>query len=205
MRRTPRFSRTRHATAVAYLALFTGLSGGAYAAATITGADILDSTIESVDVRNGTLSTHDIADGAVGTFDLQQSSVTSGKVADESLTGSDVAFGTLTGYDVADGSIGKADLAPGVGVGPATELQDSSATDSTSEKIVVELCPEGKQLLTGGGWTTGDNAVGINLSRSYLPAAAPSRSGWMVRAVEHSPTNATWSATVSVRCIDKAS
>jgi hypothetical protein len=40
----------RHTTAVAYLALFAALGGSAYAAATITGENIVDGTVGSADL-----------------------------------------------------------------------------------------------------------------------------------------------------------
>ena len=49
-----RLSR-RHTTAVAYLALFAALGGSAYAAVTVTGANIKDGTITGKDVKNRSL------------------------------------------------------------------------------------------------------------------------------------------------------
>lgn len=42
----------RHGTAVAYVALFAALGGSAYAAVTITGANIKDGTVTGKDVKN---------------------------------------------------------------------------------------------------------------------------------------------------------
>ena len=50
-----------HATVVAYLALFVALGGGAYAAAEIGSADIVDGSVTSADVKNRTLSTKDLS------------------------------------------------------------------------------------------------------------------------------------------------
>lgn len=47
----------RHTTAVAYLALFVALGGSAYAATTITGADIKNGTVTGKDVKNRSLGT----------------------------------------------------------------------------------------------------------------------------------------------------
>jgi hypothetical protein len=47
----------RHTTAVAYLALFVALGGSAYAATTITGADIKNGTVTGRDVKNRSLGT----------------------------------------------------------------------------------------------------------------------------------------------------
>jgi hypothetical protein len=56
----PRRKRINHTTVVAYLALFVALGGSAYAAATITGADIVDRSLTGVDVRNGTIRSADV-------------------------------------------------------------------------------------------------------------------------------------------------
>jgi hypothetical protein len=42
----------RHGTAVAYLALFAALGGSAYAATSVTGADIKDRTVTGSDIKN---------------------------------------------------------------------------------------------------------------------------------------------------------
>ena len=51
----------RHTTAVAYLALFAALGGSAYAAATITGADIQDGTVTGRDVKNRSLGANKLS------------------------------------------------------------------------------------------------------------------------------------------------
>ena len=53
--------KVSHTTVVAYLALFVALGGSAYAAATITGADVVDRSLSGVDIRNGTVRSADVA------------------------------------------------------------------------------------------------------------------------------------------------
>ncbi len=50
----------RHATVVAYLALFTAMSGTAYAANQFTGKDIRDGTITSRDIKDGSVQARDL-------------------------------------------------------------------------------------------------------------------------------------------------
>jgi len=72
----------RHHNVVApYLALFVALGGSAYAAATVTSADILDETIQSVD----------IGQDAVTLDRLHYDSVNGSKIINGSVTGPDVA------------------------------------------------------------------------------------------------------------------
>ena len=49
-----------HSTVVAYLALFVALGGTAFAAATITGRDVVDGSLTGADLRNGSVSTLDV-------------------------------------------------------------------------------------------------------------------------------------------------
>ena len=49
-----------HTTVVAYLALFVALGGTAYAAATITGADVVNGSLTGADLRNGSVRTADV-------------------------------------------------------------------------------------------------------------------------------------------------
>lgn len=59
--------RPSHATIVAYLALFTALSGTAYAAATIGSREIKNNSIHSRDLRNQTLTGRDINERSLRT------------------------------------------------------------------------------------------------------------------------------------------
>jgi Collagen triple helix repeat (20 copies) len=58
----------RHTTAVAYLALFAALGGSAYAAVTVTGANIKDGTVTGKDVKNRSLGAGKLSAGALGSL-----------------------------------------------------------------------------------------------------------------------------------------
>lgn len=89
-------------------------TGGAYAAATVTSADIVDHTIQSIDIKNGAVRGVDILNGTVQSVD----------VADESLTSTDILDATLTDADLASNSVGEAEIkTDGVN---ATEIADNS-------------------------------------------------------------------------------
>jgi hypothetical protein len=49
-----------HTTVVAYLALFTAVGGSAYAAANITGNDIVNGSVTGVDLRNNSVKSADV-------------------------------------------------------------------------------------------------------------------------------------------------
>jgi hypothetical protein len=59
-----------HPTVVAYLALFVALGGSAYAAATITGRDVVNGSLTGIDLRNGTLTGTDLRNGTVRSADV---------------------------------------------------------------------------------------------------------------------------------------
>ena len=58
----------RHATAVAYLALFAALGGSAYAAVTVTGENIKDGTVTGRDIKNRSLGTNKLNVRAVSSL-----------------------------------------------------------------------------------------------------------------------------------------
>jgi hypothetical protein len=90
MRSLIRRLRRSHTAAAAYTALVLALGGTAYAAATITGEDIVDETIQS----------QDIGPQAVGTDELGLSAVTSERLAHNSVSTTKVRDGSLTGHDL---------------------------------------------------------------------------------------------------------
>jgi hypothetical protein len=83
-------NRPRHATVVAYLALFLALGGSAYAVTSLPANSVGSSQIRD----NAVLSRH-IKDGAVKNQDLAANSVGSGKVINGSLLRPDFKAGEL--------------------------------------------------------------------------------------------------------------
>jgi hypothetical protein len=72
----------------------------AYAAATITSADIVDNTIQSIDIK----------DAQVKTADLAANAVTSGKIKDAEVKLSDHALNSIDSSKIVDGSISAIDI-----------------------------------------------------------------------------------------------
>ena len=108
MLRLPRFDRRpRYADVAATLALVTSVSGSAYAAITVTSADIQDNTVQSRDVRDGTLRSRDLADGSVSLADINDTSEASlqGEKGEPGPTGPQGEPG-LPGADGAPGTDG---------------------------------------------------------------------------------------------------
>jgi hypothetical protein len=109
-------ARLTYANVVATLALFVALgTGGAYAAASITGADVVDESLTGADVKgtpsvDGTLTGFDIQNLSIGTSDLAGSAVVAGKLGQKAVTGPKLADNAVTGAKVADGSLTGADI-----------------------------------------------------------------------------------------------
>lgn len=127
----------RHATVVAYLALFVALGGTAYASNEWTGANIVDETITGADIKgkagtaadpavNGSITTYDIAgqaedagngtpfvNGTISTWDVHDGTLNSDDLASGSVDTAELAPDSVTGAKVANGSLTGADLVNG--------------------------------------------------------------------------------------------
>jgi len=75
--------RPRHATVVAYLALFVALGGSSYAAITVTGKNVKNSSLTGKDIKNNSLTGSDVK------------SIKTGDVTDRSLLAKDFKAGQL--------------------------------------------------------------------------------------------------------------
>ena len=95
-------ARLTYANVMATIAVFMGLGGGAYAAATIGSSDIERSAVLSRHIANGQVRAPDVASGAVAT----------GKIANAAVTGPKLAPGAVGSDNVADGTLVADDLAP---------------------------------------------------------------------------------------------
>ena len=171
-------SRTRrpgHATVVAYLALFVALSGSAYAAATISGADIRNNSVTGADIRQNSLTGDDVRQNSITGEDVRQSSITASDIRQSTVTGGDIRDGTLAAEDFKAGTLLKGDPgAPGVkgDTGAPGANGATNVTLVTSEAVVVNTlqnsalatCPAG-QRATGGGIGS-NNANGVNVNQS---------------------------------------
>ena len=83
--------RLRHGTAVAYLALFLALAGGALAAAHIGSGDVIDGSLKSVDLKNREgVRGSDVAQGSLNGSDIRAGSLRGAQLASDSVTGADV-------------------------------------------------------------------------------------------------------------------
>ena len=91
--------RPRHATVVAYLALFVALGGTSYGVATgsIDGREIKNNTVRSKDIRNNAIRGRDVRTGTLRSSD----------VADRSLLGPRLRTGPASRWAAGAGREGR--------------------------------------------------------------------------------------------------
>jgi hypothetical protein len=100
-----------YANVMSTLAVFLVVSGGtAVAAATITGADIVDDSVTGADIKTSSLSGGDVSDGTIASIDVSNQSLATEDVRDASLGGIDITNGSVTGADLAAGTVTKREL-----------------------------------------------------------------------------------------------
>jgi len=124
---------------MAALALFIALGGTAYAAATITGADVVDESLTGADVRGKAATTTTAAvNGALTGNDIsgQPASAALGQpFVDGSLTTADIKNNNLTGTDVNEATLAKvpaatnADKLGGIAAKPVVQPVAAAAGD----------------------------------------------------------------------------
>ncbi|KAA1419507.1 hypothetical protein F0U44_13855 [Nocardioides humilatus] len=122
------FGKVLAGTAV--LLIWTG--GTAYAAATITGADIVDATIKSVDVGDNSVASVDVLNATLTQADLADGSVGSSEVTDFSLSNADV--GVLFAQVSANGNLA------GTGGGAVSAISTSPGTYRISFGRPITAC-----------------------------------------------------------------
>jgi len=84
-----------YANVMATLGVMLALGGTAYAAATITGADVVDESLTGADILNKSVQGGDIAGASIGNNKLIENSLTGAKVLDNALTGLDIDESSL--------------------------------------------------------------------------------------------------------------
>lgn len=77
----------RHATVVAYLALFVALGGSSYAALSITGKDVRNSSLTGADVRNNSLTGADVKDRSLLRDDFRSGQLPAGATGPQGAAG----------------------------------------------------------------------------------------------------------------------
>ncbi len=189
--------RPRHATVVAYLALFVALGGSSYAALRVSSGQIADNGVRSKDIRNNDVRGRDIRRGTLGSSD----------VADGSLRAEDFKAGELpAGPRGATGAPGEAGAQGTPGVSGLQKVFGQSANNSNSFKFASATCPAGKRAIGSGGQVGGVTGTFPNeLADVVITFIEPSDENTVpgsvtVFALEEEPTMANWFVQASAIC-----
>ncbi|HZO60165.1 MAG TPA: hypothetical protein VFB51_10775 [Solirubrobacterales bacterium] len=177
----------RHGTAVAYLALFAALGGSAYAAVTVTGANVKDGTITGKDVKNRSLSTGKLSASALSS--LTGKPGPAGPQGDKGAPGPAGATGPA-GPTGPKGETGATGPAGPEGPQGSRGLQGPSGVSGWEYRVsdpglrlgsyhtgtTRVSCSSGKKALGGG--------VGSTHHRTYASTSRPIEpgTGWVVTA-----------------------
>jgi hypothetical protein len=181
--------RPSAALIVASLALFTALSGGAYAATTIGSLQIKNNAVRSIDIQNGTIKTADMS--LVARLALK------GKAGPTGPAGAAGAAGAagLKGDQGAQGAPGVSGL---------ERVTDTTANDSNSPKSITVTCPAGKKVV-GTGFDINGAVTGVspNAIKSVAidQVTVPSHLGYATfSGYEQDATALNWTLTGYALC-----
>src|SRR2546423_6300166 len=134
--------RPSHATVVAYLALFTALGGGAYAATSLP---------------KNSVGTKQLKDNAVISSKIKDGGVHGADIARRAVTGSKVGHNTLNGFNINESTFGTVPDAAKLGGNPASDFVGSNVHRAESAiqagtalgttRYIDEACPPGEAPL----------------------------------------------------------
>ena len=155
--------RPSAALIVSSLALFTALSGGAYAATTIGSLQIKNNAVKSIDIQNGTLKTADMSLAA--RLALKGKAGPAGRRARrppgrQGRPGRPGLQG-IPGTAAAKGDKGDQGDQGDQGISGLVRVSDNTANDSNSPKSITVNCPAGKKVV-GTGFDISGAVTGVN-------------------------------------------
>jgi hypothetical protein len=138
--------RPKHATIVAYLALFVALGGSSYAAIRITGKNVKDSSLTGKDVKNSSLTSADVKNRSLLAKDFKKGQLPRGPQGRPGAPGKDLSpTSTLRSGDVISGPFGAS--SPGASAGnfliDAIEFSPRLPADLCDDGSCVEYRPSG--------------------------------------------------------------
>lgn len=151
MRHTGNFrSWLSYANVMATLAVFMGLGGGAYAAATIGSDDIQRNAVLSRHIANGEIRGADVASGAVATGKIAKGAVTTGKLASGAVTAPKLGDGAVATAKLADGTVAGPKLAAGAVDSGKVADGSLTANDLAAGEVYLSAVVRGSGSLVRG-------------------------------------------------------
>jgi hypothetical protein len=202
-----RRGRPSAALIVSSLALFTALSGGAYAATTIGSLQIKNNAVRSIDIQNGTIKTADMSlaaqlslkgkAGPAGPAGLPGAPGAKGDKGDQGIQG-------IPGTAAAKGDKGDKGDQGDQGISGLVRVTDHTANDSDSPKSVTVSCPAGKKVVGTGfdinGAITGGSPNAIKSVAIDQATIAAGLGSATFSGYEQDATALNWSVYGYVMC-----
>jgi hypothetical protein len=140
-----RFKKPSPALVIAVIALFVGLSGGAYAANKIGTNQIKGKAVTTGKLAGKAVTTGKLAGKSVKTGKLAGQAVTESKLGDQSVTSSKLGDGSVTSSKLSDESV-KSDELGRIN----TRTEDTTIAPQTNGTVSVSC--ESDEKVVSGGW-----------------------------------------------------
>jgi hypothetical protein len=129
----------------------------------VTSGKILNGQVGSADIGTGQVGSADIGTGQVGSVDIGDGQVAAGDIANDAVTTDKISdTNGVFSVDIVDGQVASADILDNT-ITPADIAQififrvqgDTVTVAPGTAGTAIANCPEGGQLLTGGGFGSG--------------------------------------------------
>lgn len=134
---------------LAVIALFVALSGGAYAAATITGSSVKNSSLTGADIKNSSVTSKDVKDNSLGSGDVKNGTLRARDFKRGELKAGPAGPAGPQGATGPQGAQGVPGAPGATNVVIRRSLKD--ITNDTGFFTTTAKCAAG-ETMTGGGW-----------------------------------------------------
>ena len=186
-----RFKKPSPALVIAVIALFVGLSGGAYAANKIGANQIKGKAVTTGKLAGKAVTTGKLAGKSVKTGKLAGQAVTESKLGDQSVTSSKLGDGSVTSSKLSDESVKSDEL------GEITKVEETSPPAAVPQINATADCPGDTKVISGGFEVTGidpnDPPISTEDQRS--------NNGWKASAIAQ---NAGDTVTAYAYCLEES-
>lgn len=200
------------ATAIACIALFFALAGGAYAAKTM----LTKNSVKTKSIAAGAVTTAKLRNGAVTVSKLRTGAVTGSKIAPEtigsgqlgrgSVRSAQLGGGVVTEGKIKNGAVSEGKLSTsflGQLVRNVTYVNAATSEDSEESKSITAECPNGKLAIAGGARLGGELKSVALTGTNPFSASNGSRTGWSAFAHETGTGQAeNWSLEAFAVCAE---
>jgi hypothetical protein len=197
---------SRVAIGLSLVALFAALTGGAYAATQIGSKSIKANAVKSKQIKDGAVKTAELGNGAVATDKLADASVNGAKLADGAVDAADLKDGSISSADLADGSVTGVKAGAGVlrDMIIVSDREPNTGETVSASKQAFANCPDGYNVVGGGGRILGDGAAADETFVTDLPIvdAGTGLRQWFIQADDTlAGDNDDWALLATAICV----